>query len=173
MSRVCGVGGGYTERLPGLRVRVGHVFDPLGDEAGQAAHPPSPERGVLQRLEHAVHLEVAVAVDEQLHDAAQAAVPPQGRAQVAVLEVLPVHVRAAQERRQERRGPGVPLVLHRVLQLGIVRVLVAAAERVHQHGQHVGEAFQRRAASRCGGRHEPCGVAREPLVSRRYNKACG
>lgn len=143
MSRAFGCGEGYNERLPGLRVRVGHVFDPFGDEAGQAAHPPSSERGVLQRLEHAVHLEVAVAVDKQLHDAAKAAVSPQGHAQVAVLEVLPVHVRAAQERRQERRGPGVSLVLHRVLQFGIIRVLVAAAERVYQHGQHVGEAFQR------------------------------
>lgn len=134
------------------------MFDPLGDEAGQTAHPPAPERGVLQRLEYPVHLEVAVTVDEQLHDAAQAAVPPQRGAQLAVLEVLPVHVRAAQERRQERRSAGVALVLLVVLLLRVVRVLVAAAERVHQHRQHVHEALQRRAlATASTGRgHEPC-----------------
>lgn len=147
--------------LPGLRVRIGHVFDPLGDEAGQAPHPPAPERRVLHRLEYLVHLEVTVPVDEQLHNAAQPAVPPQRRAQLAVLEVLPVHVRAAQERRQERGRPGVALVLLGVLHLRVVRMLVAAAERVHQRRQHVHETLDRRSLATgtraAGRRHEPCG----------------
>lgn len=130
--------------LPGLCVRVRNVFDPLGDEAGQTPDPPPPECGVFHGLEYLVHLEVTVPVDEQLQDAAQTAVLPQGRAQLAVLEMFPIHVRAAQERRQERRGPGVPLVLFEILHFRIVGMLVAATERVHQHRKYVHETLDRR-----------------------------
>lgn len=144
--------------LPGLRVRVRYVFHPFGDEAGQTPDPPPSERGVLHRLEYLVHLEMTVLVDEQLQDAAQAAVLPQGGAQLTVFEVFPVHVRAAQKRRQEGRGPGMPLVLFEILHFRIVGMLVTATERVHQHRKYVHETLERRtleAARARRRRHEP------------------
>jgi len=54
------------------------VFDPFSDKTGQTSDPSPPERGVFHGLEYLVHLEVTVPVDEQLQDAAQAAVLPQG-----------------------------------------------------------------------------------------------
>lgn len=145
-------------QLPGLCVGVGNVFDPLGDEASQAPDPSSSEWGVLKRLEYPVYLEVTVSVYEQLHDATQTAVFPQSRAQLAVAEVLPVHVRTAQERRQEGRGSSVPFMLLVVLHFRVVGVLVTTAERVYQNRQHIHETFEWRTLAACtsGWRHESC-----------------
>jgi len=120
------------------------VFDPFGDETGQTPDPTPSESGIFHGLEYLVHLEVTVPVDEQLQDAAQTAVLPQGRAQLAVFEMFPVYVRAAQERRQEGRGPGVSLVFFEILHFWVVGMLVTATERVHQHRKYVHETLDRR-----------------------------
>lgn len=144
--------------LPGLCVRVWYVFHPFGDEAGQTPDPPPPERGVFHGLEYLVYLEMTVLVDEQLQDAAQAAVLPQGHAQFTVFEMFPVHVRAAQKRWQEGRGSGMSLVLFEILHFRIIGMLVTATERVHQHRKYVHETLDRRtleAARARRWRHEP------------------